>query len=114
MSLEVIVLPATIRCDHGGKVKNKESQRWVTIAGDPVLRKDDPESRDIDWCPNRGANIKPCGKTLKVELGYSVFVRIGGQPVVLTNLQGKTNGTPPGAVHYRVRDPGQRFVRIGS
>lgn len=114
MTFELLVLPATIRCDHGGKVENEASQDWVTVAGDPVLRQDDPQSRDIDWCPNRGANIRYCGKTLEVEVGYSVFVHIGGRPVVLASLEGKTDGTPPGFVHYRVRDPGQRFVRVGS
>jgi hypothetical protein len=112
---ELLVLSAAVRCDHDGKVENKESQDWVVVGGDdPVLRNNDPESRDINWCPNRGANIKPCGKTLKVEVGYSVFVRLGGRQVVLANLKGKTDGTPPGAVYYQVRDPGQRFIVVGS
>lgn len=114
MTFELLVLPATIRCDHDGRIENKASQDWVTVADDPVLREDDPEGRDIDWCPNRGANIKYCGKTLKVEVGYSIFVRLGGRAVVLANLDGKTNGTPPQSVHYRVRNPGQRFVRVGG
>jgi hypothetical protein len=111
---ELLIVPAAVRCDHDGKVVNKESQSWVVLEGDPVLRNNDPEGRDINLCPNRGANIKPCLKTLKVEIGYSAFVRIGGRQVVLANLQGKTDGTPPGAVYYRVRDPGQRFVVVGS
>ena len=111
---ELIVLPAVIRCDHDGKVENRASQDWVTVAGHAVLRNDDPEGREIEWCPNRGVNIKACSKTEKVDLGYSVFVRLAGKQVVLANLEGKTNGTPPKAVHYRVRDPGQRFVVVGS
>jgi hypothetical protein len=112
---ELLVLSSAVRCDHDGKVDNKESQRWVVVGGDdPVLRNDDPEGRDIDWCPNQGANIKKCGKTLKVEQGkgYSKFVRLGGRAVVMANLQGKTEGTPPGFVSYRVRDPGQRFIVV--
>ncbi len=77
-----------------------------------MLRDDDPQRRDIDWCPNRGMNIKSCGTTLKVDVGYSELVRLGGQRVVLASLDGKTDGTPPQAVHYRVRDPGQRFVVV--
>lgn len=111
---ELIVLPAVVRCDHDGRVGNQASQGWVTVGGAPVLRDDDPEGADIDWCPNRGANIKPCGTTLKVEVGYSAFVRLSERRVVLASLRGKTDGTPPQSVHYRVRDPGQRFVVVGG
>lgn len=112
--VEVVVLPAVVRCDHDGRVTNRASQSWVTVGGHPVLRQDDPEGADIDWCPNRGANIKPCGTTLGVEVGYSVLVRVGGRPLVVASLRGKTDGTPPQSVHYRVRDPGQRFVVVGA
>lgn len=111
---ELIVLPAVVRCQHDGTVENRESQDWVTVATFPVLRDDDPEGREIEWCPNRGINIKPCGTTLKIEVGYSVFVRLAGRRVVLANLDGKTDGTPPGVVHYQVRDPGQRFVVVSG
>jgi hypothetical protein len=108
------VLPASVRCDHDGRVQNKASQSCDTVATHPVLRDDDPEGRGISLCPNRGVNIKACSTTLKVDVGYSVFVRIGGKRVVLFNLDGKTDGTPPQAVHYRVRDPGQRFVVVSA
>ena len=74
----------------------------------------DPEGREIEWCPNRGIDIRACSTTLKVEVGYSAFVRLAGQRVVLANLDGKTDGTPPGVVHYQVRDPGQRFVVVSG
>lgn len=112
--VEVLVLPATVRCDHDGRVRNQASQGWATVGGHPILRADDPEGRDIDWCPNRGVNIKPCGATLRVEVGYSALVSVGGRRAVLASLKGKTDGTPPGAVHYRVRDPGQAFVTVGA
>jgi hypothetical protein len=31
---------------------------------------------------------------------------------VLGSLDGKTDGTPPMAVHYRMRDAGQHFVWV--
>jgi len=111
----LLPLSSNIRCDHDGIVQNKESQDWVVVNGsDPVLRNNDPESRDINWCPNQGANIKRCTKTLKVEKGYSIFVNLGGKAVVMADLQGKTDGTPPGAVYYRVRNPQQNFIMVGS
>jgi hypothetical protein len=110
----LVNLASKIRCDHDGKVKNTASQDWAVVGDQPILRNDDPQGRDIDWCPNRGANIKPCGKTLKVDKGYSTFVTVGGKEAVIANLEGKTDGTPPGGVLYRVRDPEQDFVTVES
>lgn len=109
---ELLPLEATVRCEHQGKVTNEASQDWVTIEGVPVLVDDDPEGRDIKACPNRGANIKPCKKTKRVDEGYSEYVRIGDRRVVLASLEGLTNGTPPGLVKYVVREASQHFVAV--
>ena len=102
---------ASLKCLHKGVVRNVPSQPWVTIEHESVLVDNDPEMRDIDRCPNRGPHgIKPCGKTLPVRLGYSVFIRIDTHAVCLDNLWGLTDGTPPGVVKYNVIDPGQTFV----
>jgi hypothetical protein len=102
---------ATIVCTHElGNVKVTTSQRLVTIGGRIVLVRPDPEGRDIRGCPNIGVSIKPCQHTLAVKVGYSRFVRINGQPVVLDNLGGLTDGTPPGLVRYKARQPGQQTV----
>jgi hypothetical protein len=99
-----------ITCDHDGRVENQPSQRWVTVAGSPVLVHDDPEGRTITACPNYGPTIKPCGKTLTVRVGYSDWLRVDGRRVVLSNLEGFTDGTPPGLVHHTVRDARQGFL----
>jgi hypothetical protein len=109
-----IVKPADIRCDHDGKVLNNPSQHWVEISGHPVLIADDPQGRAIARCPNIGATMKPCIATLAVQSGYSSWIRIDGHAVVLDNLDGLTDGTVPGTVHYRVRSPGQSFVEADS
>lgn len=109
--MEWIHLESVIKCDHDGRVTNEASQQWVTIAGTPVLVATDPEERDIVACPNYGPTIKPCATTLTVAVGYSERVTIDGRAVVLSHLDGLTDGTPPGFVHYRVRDPRQRYVR---
>jgi hypothetical protein len=102
---------ANLKCLHKGVVRNKRSQDWVTVENHSVLVDNDPESRDIDRCPNRGPHgIKACGKTLKVRQGYSVFIRVDGHAVCLDSLWGLTDGTPPGIVKYNVVDPGQTFV----
>lgn len=109
--MRFLIDKSSLKCLHKGVVRNKPSQGWVTIEKDPVLVDKDPEGRDIDRCPNRGPHgIKPCGKTLPVRLGYSVFIRIDGHAVCLDNLWGFTDGTPPGIVKYNVVDPAQQFV----
>ena len=113
--MELIHRDAVVKCDHDGRIPQVPSQQWVTISGIPVLVDADPEGRDIVACPNYGPTIKPCAKTLKVAVGYSVsFLAIGDQRVVLSHLDGLTDGTPPGLVHYKVRDPLQTFVRADT
>lgn len=112
--MKIIVVSADIRCDHVGVVTNIASQRWVRIAGEPVLVDNDPQGRVISRCPNIGATVKPCTTTLKVATGYSSWIRVGGRAVVLDTLDGLTDGTVPGTVHYRVRRPGQSFVEADS
>ncbi|MFF0468651.1 hypothetical protein ACFYPX_14610 [Micromonospora zamorensis] len=101
---------SVITCDHDGRVENRPSQQWVTVTAVPVLVDDDPEGRDIKACPNYGPTIKPCTKTESLRVGYSDWLRVDGQRVVLDNLEGFTNGTPPNAVHHTVRDPAQGFL----
>jgi hypothetical protein len=91
-------------------VTNVASQQWVTIDRVPVLVEIDPEGRTIVACPNYGPTIKPCVTTLKVAVGYSGLLKVDGKRVVLSHLDGLTDGTPPGLVHYKVRDPEQNYV----
>lgn len=109
--MQWVTAKAVIKCAHDGTVQNMPSQHWVTVERVEVLVENDPEGRDITACPNYGVTITPCLKTLKVTTGYSVRVRVDGKPVVLSNLDGLTNGTPPLSVHYTCRDPAQKFVR---
>jgi hypothetical protein len=100
----------SIKCGHDGKVENVPSQPWVRINKALVLVDNDPEGRNIRSCPNIGPTMKPCTKTLRVARGYSSYIRIDGHPIVLDNLDGLTDGTLPGTVHYTVRAPGQSYV----
>lgn len=102
-------------CAHElGKVSLKRSQLFVRILGEPVLVEDDPEGCSISGCPNTAPAIKPCLTTLRVKEGYSELLRIGGKRVCLSSLSGFTDGTPPGIVKYKVREPGQQLVREGA
>ncbi|WP_426513863.1 hypothetical protein ACPPVO_26570 [Dactylosporangium sp. McL0621] len=105
--MKLVTLAAVVRCGHDGRVQNAASQTWVRAAGRPVLVDADPERRPIAGCPNIGPTMKPCTTTLAVSAGYSSWLRIDGRRIVLSNLDGLTDGTVPGTVHYTVRDPGQ-------
>lgn len=102
---------ARLTCNHMlGRLENEPTQGFVTIAGRRVLVAPDPEGKTITGCPNVGATIKPCQRSLAVETGYSEFITIEGQAVCLDTVSGLTDGTPPGTVRYEVREPGQELV----
>lgn len=106
-----LIEDAVITCKHElGIVSITPTQDLVTIEQRKVLVDNNPEGRSITGCPNIGATIKPCTRTLKVEAGYSDFLRINGQRICLDTVTGLTDGTPPGVVKYTVRSPGQELV----
>ena len=104
-----------ITCDHSlGVVIMVPSQSYVSIGGRRVLVAPDPVGKPIAGCPNVGPTLKPCTSTLLNNAGYSGFVRISGRPVCMDTVKGITDGTPPGAVEYRVRSSGQDFVTLSG
>ncbi|MGG6295129.1 hypothetical protein ACQ4M4_12115 [Leptolyngbya sp. AN02str] len=110
--MDVLTEDAVMVCDHElGRVKLEPTQTLVTINGRRVLVARNPEQRAIAGCPNVGPTIKPCTTTLAVKQGYSDLLRIEGKRVCLDTVKGLTDGTPPGAVNYSVRSPGQSWVQ---
>ena len=113
--MKLLTERAVLICNHVlGTVGIEATQDLVRIQGSRVLVDDDPESRPISMCPNVGATIKPCQRTLAVQRGYSDLMRILGRRICLDTVTGLTDGTPPGTVQYRVRDPGQDLVSEGE
>jgi hypothetical protein len=109
--MKLLTEDAKLVCAHElGKVVNHPTQDLVTIHHRRVLVEIDPERRQIQFCPNVGATIKPCQLTLQVQVGYSEFIRIGGKRACLDTVTGFTDGTPPGTIKYKVNDPGQNLV----
>lgn len=110
---------ANLNCKHQlGKVSIRATQGLVSINGRSVLvgkglpahPNGDPEKRPIKGCPNYGPSIKPCTTTLIATKGYSSLLSVFGRAVCLDSITGLTDGTPPGAVEYNVRKPGQSLV----
>jgi hypothetical protein len=107
---------ALIICDHGGKVGLKPTQDYVRITDLLVLIEPNPFDRGISACPNTNPTIgiRPCKTTLKVEEGYSDFITISDHAVSLNTVEGHTDGSPPGTVHYKVANPGQTLVQASE
>src|SRR5262249_41926749 len=114
--IEWLTIDARLVCKHGGGVQNKNSQNWVSIQKRAILVATDPEGRSIKGGPNANVTMgqKPWTTTLKVQTGYSDFVRIDSHQVCLRTVDGLTDGTTPGTVHYKVLNPGQSLVAAGS
>ena len=107
----VLTEDAVIVCSHElGLVRIEATQDLVTVAARRLLVEVDPEGRPIVGCPNIGVAIKPCTSTLRVQAGYSEWLRISGRRICLDSIRGLTDGTPPGVVDYKVRHPGQDLV----
>lgn len=106
-----VSIDADVRCEHKlGRVDITASEDFVFVNGRRIVTNGEPAGRSIGGCPNLGPTVKPCTVTLAVRKGESSFVRIGGRPVVRADLRGFTDGTPQGAVSYRVESPGQTLV----
>lgn len=112
--MRLLVRDGVLRCGHDGSVANVASQTWVSVTRSPVLVEPDPVGRSISGCPNISVNFKPCTSTLAVRAGYSSFIRVDAHAVCLDTVVGYTDGTPPGAVDYTVRDAGQTLVGATS
>lgn len=106
--MKLLTLDAGIFCQHQGRVKLDACQRFVTIAGRPVLVATDPEGKTIVGCPMMPPMAKTCVTTFPVATGYSSFVRIDGRKICLDTVTGLTDGVPP--VQYTVQAPGQSLV----
>lgn len=112
--MKLLTEDAILVCNHvTGTVDAPPSEDLVFLEGRRMLVEPDPEGRPITGCPIQ-APLKPCTNTLAVQEGYSDLIRIEGHRLCLDSLQGRTDGTPPGEVHYRVLQPGQNWVSEGE
>jgi hypothetical protein len=113
MSMLVLTKDAFFLCDHRGRANPEATQKLVFIDDVPVLVFGNPVGRTIRKCPNYNppAGIKPCTVTYAVDKGYSGMMRIAGEVVCLSGVEGYTDGMPSGQVRYNVQKSGQNWVR---
>jgi hypothetical protein len=101
--MRILTSEANILCTHLAPVKIDPVQTYVTIDGNPVVVKPDPEHKSIDRCPFTGVGIKKCTNTLVAQKGLSPFMTVAikdgtrtvQSPVCLDTLEGMTDGVPP-------------------
>jgi len=103
---------AVLVCEHElGHVGLSPIQNLVTINHRKVLVETDPESRPISGCPNYGLTIKPCLTTLRVQVGYSTFIRVNHRKVCLDTVTGSDRWNPAGNCSIQSADVGSEFRR---
>jgi len=113
--MKVLTEDAIIRCPHRARVNVPPTQTLVRINGRRLLVNDDPENKTISLCPNSTlSGIMPCTRSLRPDLGYSTFVKIDGRALVLDNITGFTNGTPPASYKYICEGAGQELVESSA
>ena len=110
----ILTEKSVIKCNHGGRVNMPASQRFVKIANEAVLTSPDPKAKPISQCPLISSNMVPCTSTAVTAplAGLSSFVTINGKSIVNDLLDGMTNGTPPGTVHFQCVSVLQTFVFV--
>ena len=107
----VLTSKASISCAHGGRVAVRPGQQSVTIDGGAIMCDPDLTGATIAGCSVPSTTTsKPCMTVVSSLPGSSSQkVLVGGRPVLLSTLQGMTDGVPPGTLI--VQDPGQTRVQ---
>jgi hypothetical protein len=102
----VLTAASVVLCPHQAPLTITPSQHLMTVDGQPVLVRADLLAGSVPTCPNVGPGLKKCLAVVSVLGGLSATLRIGGEPVVLENAHGLTDGVP-GPVEWRVQSAGQ-------
>lgn len=86
---------STVTCADAGTV-TLSGQGKLTVSGNKVLASSDVSSWSISGCTQTNANAGqvPCATVVSQSGGKATKLTVGGSPVVLADLSGKTNGTP--------------------
>ena len=104
-----------MRCSHAmGRARPVSSRPFLRFDGAAALVIQDFAPLAISWCPNVGPTVAPCRTSLPPATGASAFVFVGGRPLALEHARGATDGVPPGATTWSLRDPGQEAAHVSG
>lgn len=93
----VLTTISQVTCGHGGHVK-VEGDAKLQVNGNPVLVQNSIEGKNIPDCPTPPSDQSdPCTTVSSIPPpaiteGWARKLFVGGQPVMLDTLAGKTNG----------------------
>jgi len=99
----VLTTSSSVQCGHSGKVA-VESLAKLQVNSSPILLKGSIEGKPITGCKTpstsdtSGLTNQQCDQVSSVPpgpgviLGEATKLKVGGQPVMLDTLTGKTNG----------------------
>lgn len=99
----VLTVNSTVSCGHpppvGGGVVDVRSAAKLRVAGASVLLVDGISGRTLrtpcGTVPSSGTT--KCTKVDAVSVGSATKLTVGGQPVILDTVRGRTDGTVGGA-----------------
>lgn len=81
-------VPSTVQTEGNAKLR---------VGGQAVLLKTGIVGHKVTGCGITGPNSSPCSAVSAITAGDKGRLRVGGVPVVMDTLDGKTNGTVNGA-----------------
>lgn len=112
----VLTTASTLVCPHGGKVTLGAGRSKLKVDGKPVLAQSDVMGAAISGCGTPTATTtpptKPCTLVTAVLAGPTPKLTVGGQPVLLANAQGLTDGLAPAPGTWRVQSAGQTKAEV--
>ncbi|WP_049822054.1 hypothetical protein [Arthrobacter sp. H41] len=107
----VLTTGSTLVCPHGGTVTLGAGQSKLKVNGKSVLVQADVMGASVSGCGTPTVTAppptKPCTLVTSVLTGPTPKLTVGGQPVLLDNAQGLTDGLAPAPGTWRVQSAGQ-------
>jgi len=103
----VLTEASVLTCSHQAPLQIQASQHKLTVDGKAVILQRDLLSALISACPNKGPGLVPCTMVTSIISGISTELLVDGEPVMLENATGLTNGSPPAPSQWQVKSVGQ-------
>ncbi|MEZ4861769.1 MAG: hypothetical protein R3C14_10690 [Caldilineaceae bacterium] len=103
----VLTEASILLCSHKAPLQFQASQHKLTVDGKAVILQRDLLQAVITTCPNKGPSLIPCTMVTSITNGVSTELMVDGEPVMLENATGLTNGSPPTPSMWQVQSAGQ-------
>ncbi|MFD0920112.1 hypothetical protein [Saccharopolyspora rosea] len=94
----VLTTASRVTCGHPPGAVHAAGRAKLAVGGSPVLRRADLDGAAVENCGIQpasdasGPTAVKCLAVTGITAGVSSRLRVGGEPVLLDSLAGKTNG----------------------